>query len=577
MPARDTSSDFQFNQQEFHISSYSSRIVFKSAEFVDFDLLNDNRTLLYTCKLLKQDTSFTRNAWTELFVFLFDHYLVMTKAKEDDSLTDYHVVARPVPLELLSLNNFTDPPKRKRSRTFPFSSRRKQSVEELEPLNPGGLSLDNSTESHLVYPCTIRYLGRQQAIHMLFTEDQDARMELKQKLEEAIGLRKAAQALNNRFGLKLLTTDTFYTAPASSNDTFPYTARFTCSVPFNTGDGRPHVAVGGADGVWIGLRHDIQSFRRVLPLKMVRQCAILEDFRLLLVLADRVLRAYDVDYLVRSSSEDIPAQNMRLASDVQFFRVGDQGGHTRIAYMKKQGLQDSIFRVLEPTVQKASQRIAPLSPTSTWFRLTREFYVPVESFDLGFLKEGFMILSTKGIDVVNFADFHQFRLPRREGLSEPLAKRCEACKPIAMLRVGSEFLLCYNEFGIYLNKHGEPIRGSSTVEWEGNAAHVAMYWPYILLFNPRFIEVRHASKGHLVQIIFGDEIRCIFDGRRRASATGGILGKEESLQIDSPHVVMSVPLEILPGTPLQARKSAVAHQVFEVFPTFALASNLTRS
>ncbi|KAF8833503.1 hypothetical protein BDN67DRAFT_985996 [Paxillus ammoniavirescens] len=232
MPARDTSSGFQSDQQEYHISSYSSRIVFKSAEFV----------------LLKQDAGFTRNAWTELSVFLFDHHF-MTKAEEDDSVTNYHVIAR----------------------------RRKQSVSEPEPLNPGG--------APWIIP---QGLVSQQTVHTLFTEDQDARMELKQKLEEAISPRKAAQALNNRFELRLLTTDTFFTAPAPSNDTFPYTARFTCSVPFNTGDGRPHVAVGGADGVWIGLRYDIQSFRRVLPLKMVRQCAILEDFRLFLVLADRV-------------------------------------------------------------------------------------------------------------------------------------------------------------------------------------------------------------------------------------------------------------------------------------------------
>ncbi|KAF9233726.1 hypothetical protein BU15DRAFT_53492 [Melanogaster broomeanus] len=112
----------------------------------------------------------------------------------------------------------------------------------------------------------------------------------------------------------------------------------------------------------------------------------------------------------------------------------------------------------------------------------------------------------------------------------------------------------------------------STVDWEGNAEHVAMHWPYILVFNSQFIEVRHASKGHLVQIILGDDIRCVCDAT-------DIQGKEGTQQIDNvescTHVVMSVPLEI----PSQAGKSrtVLARQVFEVSPTFALASNLTES
>ena len=52
-----------------------------------------------------------------------------------------------------------------------------------------------------------------------------------------------------------------------------------------------------------------------------------------------------------------------------------------------------------------------------------------------------------------------------------------------------------------------------TVEWEGKAARVAWHLSYILLFNPRFIEVRHTLTGRLVQVIFGNNIRCICDGR----------------------------------------------------------------
>jgi hypothetical protein len=53
-------------------------------------------------------------------------------------------------------------------------------------------------------------------------------------------------------------------------------------------DGRTFVAIGCTDGIWIGLEHDPKSMRKVLHLKMVTQCAALDDFGVLLALADGV-------------------------------------------------------------------------------------------------------------------------------------------------------------------------------------------------------------------------------------------------------------------------------------------------
>ena len=59
------------------------------------DLLDENRQLIHTGKLLRQpDTGFEWSGWTELFILLFDNYLVMTKPKEKDGITKYHVNRR---------------------------------------------------------------------------------------------------------------------------------------------------------------------------------------------------------------------------------------------------------------------------------------------------------------------------------------------------------------------------------------------------------------------------------------------------------------------------------------------------
>ena len=71
-----------------------------------------------------------------------------------------------------------------------------------------------------------------------------------------------------------------------------------------------------------------------------------------------------------------------------------------------------------------------------------------------------------------------------------------------------------SEFGLYVNRHGDPIHMNGTIEWEGTAEHVAWHPPYILIFDQRFIEVRHVETGRLCQIIHGNDFRCIWDGYR---------------------------------------------------------------
>lgn len=120
----------------------------------------------------------------------------------------------------------------------------------------------------------------------------------------------------------------------------------------------------------------LAAFSKVLHVKNVMQCAVLEEFSMFLVLADHVrlpslplsfvsrttltlpfihqsLFAYQLEALVPSS---VPSQNPstqrgpeRLSgtAHVLFFSVGQLSGRTLVAYCKKKQL-DSVFRVLEP-------------------------------------------------------------------------------------------------------------------------------------------------------------------------------------------------------------------------------------
>ena len=118
------------------------------------------------------------------------------------------------------------------------------------------------------------------------------------------------------------------------------------------------------------------------------------------------------------------------------------------------------------------------------------------------------------------------------------------------------------EFGLYVDKQGDPRHPQGTIEWEGTAERVAWHPPYILLFNSGFIEVRHVKTGHLVQIISGNDIRCIWDGRGTSHSQAISEGSWDEIVSWEPRVHVAMNMEtIQPG-----RGVATAQHVFELVP-----------
>lgn len=581
-------------EQKVELWRYNANIVFKPGEAVDMDLLAENRSLIHAGKLLRQpDTGFEWSGWSELFVLLFDNYFVMTKPKEKDGITKYSVNRRPIPLDLLTLANFTDPPTQRGTGLLRGFGGNKGGDAQA---NTPGVTPDAATDSRVVYPCTVLHTGRLGGLYTVYAESSQARSEWKEKLEEAIGLRKVVQESNKVFEVETLSSDTFVVPSMLSpptnhswNAESSFTGKVTCSVPFTTADGRALVAVGCAEGVWIGFRHDSRSMRRVLHLKMVTQCAMLEDFGIFLVLADKSLFAYHIEALVPTSPQSANTtqtpQKLNGSKDVHFFSVGSLGGRTLVIYMKKKGL-DSVFRVLEPVVGKINEKAkAPVflssrfglrQPRSEWFRIYRDFFLPSESYDLIFLKARIAILCTKGFEIMDLSDFKSVTIPQRDDpRHEKLAKRCESCRPMGMFRSSeNEFLLCYDEFGLYVNRHGDPSRTKGTIEWEGTAEHVAWHPPYVLIFDSRFIEVRHIETGRLCQIIPGNDLRCIWDGRGGSAPpiAPGPNGtwEEAPSQEARVHGVMRSDDSAQGRVGSSSAGRGVAQHVFELIPTVPL-------
>lgn len=153
----------------------------------------------------------------------------------------YLSVRQPIPLDLLTLATFTDPPTQRG--TGLLRGLRGGGAEKHGDMSyTGGQAAPESAgDSRAVYPCTIHHNGRVGGLYTLYAESAASRAEWKQRLEEAIGLRKIVQESNKVFEIETLSSDTFLipsvmagpSAPTWNNDN-TFTGKVTCSIPFST-------------------------------------------------------------------------------------------------------------------------------------------------------------------------------------------------------------------------------------------------------------------------------------------------------------------------------------------------------
>lgn len=497
----------------------------------ELDLLNPMRELIHQGRVYRYDRQTSMSSGSELMLYLFDNYFVVAKptkmSKNREGPTRYTIKAKPTPLELLTLGEFDAPPQ----------TRALGLLKGIRNAGGGG-EADSQSSDRTVYPFTYMLEGQLSGQYTLWTDSAKAREEWHEKLKHAKVLRAAVSEGIKVFEFTPLSLDTFYEAtrygatPANTED---YTGSVTCSTPFTTVDGRKLIAVGCEQGVWIGIRHEMASLRKVLHVRGVTQLAVLEEFGIFLVLADKSLLAYSLEALVPTTQSPTSARSaapQRLSvREIVFFTVGQHEGRTLVLYMKRKGL-NSVFRVLEPIVNRnvddvqRPQRRAfgnLLSRNSDWFRIYKDFFIPVEATNVHFLRSKMAIVCSKGFEIMDLSLFRGGSIPifdaakvrERPALVE-LSKKCESARPLAMFRSKEgEFLLCYDSFGVYVDRHGEPNRDLQAIEWEGRPLEpkdVVFHPPYLLLISRTFIEVRHIDTAKLVQIYTGKDLRCTWDG-----------------------------------------------------------------
>ncbi|KAG8882288.1 RHO1 GDP-GTP exchange protein 2 [Tulasnella sp. 332] len=503
-------------ENKFNLAQLDQQLVFRNIEPVDLRLRDENRELLYKGQLKRRGGNANENG--DLQVFLFDHALLMVKAKTKHE--QFRVFKRPIPLELLVVSALEEVAPGRPATAKPRQTIMKRSSFSKDSASSAPSSLASSstnvrassTTSILPIPLrerdsnnnkngyaiTFMHLGRKGYSMTLWASTPIGR----RKWLEAIAKQQDAMRKGSLMFDMMPLSESFFLGQNKVN----------CAVPFNQG---MQVAYGTDTGVYFSdLKDRSKNPIQVLALPDIIQVDVLEEYELLVVLSERTVLSFPMDALDPSDPTAALRRGKKESSHTTFFKAGTCLGRTLLCIVKASALSSTI-KTLEPIDQNVRAKNKPtfrklLQGGNEMLKVFKEFYIPTESSSIHFLKTKLCVGCTKGFEIVDLETLDTQGLLDPADATLDFVQKKENTRPIAIYRIENDFLLCYDEFAFYVNKSGWRARPEWIVHWEGSPTSFALYYPFVLAVEPTFIEVRHVDSGRLVQIIPGNNLRCLF-------------------------------------------------------------------
>ncbi|KAF8159549.1 CNH domain-containing protein [Crassisporium funariophilum] len=476
-------------ENRFNLLQLDQQLVFKPGEEADLRLSDEGREMVYKGVLNKRDG--------EIQVYLFDHALLFTKLVKTKQHEQFKVYRRPIPLELLFITHHAEEANgNSRVQKKPQALVRRPSKERMTPNVVAAVTIRSDPKGQ--HWINFVHLGRKYYNLMLWATTP---MSQKKWLEAII---KQQQAMRDRS----MIFDTF----TLSEGFFSGPNKVNCAAPYSGGR---RVVYGTDDGVYLSdLREPHQEPVKVLALLDVLQVDVLEDYQLLIVLSERQVITFPLEALDPLDPMAGLKRAKRISSHTSFFKAGFCLGRVLVCIVKSSQLS-STFKTLEPIDQNIRGRAKPtfkklLQGGNDTLKLYREFYIPVESTSIHYLKTKMCVGCSRGFEIVDLESLDTQGLLDPNDESLEFVRKRENLRPMAIYRIHNEFLLCYDEFAFYVNKNGRRSRPNFMVHWEGMPTGFALHEPYVLAFEPSFVEIRHIETGLMSQVIQGTNLRLLF-------------------------------------------------------------------
>ncbi|KAI9253531.1 CNH domain-containing protein [Phascolomyces articulosus] len=510
-------------KQHVEILEISDQLTTKHGENHELELKAPHRRLYHHGDLKRRAQTIEVTEKTDIHAFVFDHLFLMTKYRKTNTGEEYRVWKRPIQLQMLFVLGNTDSPVSGGTSGSANSGTRPQLPNSASSYMLQGASGATAGGTGVVQ-LTLQHLGQRDGLYHFFCNSTEERYRWIKAIDDAKAALKKRQG-DAVFEMRTLDDMSFrYFGSVGSTGG---SGRISCSVPFVSANGEQKIVIGTDVGVYIKSLSQSNDLRRVLPSDNVTQVLMMERQHILLVLADKVLKAYSIDALDTPKAGRAPDRSgHEVAQNVNFFQVGYCNGKDLVVYKKKKSTS-SVFVAMEPICDLRDPRSERLLTQRTglfssrgsnhsWFKTYTEFYVGAEASNIHFLKSKVsVVVESRGFEIIdpenlavggrNIPDsvHPEFNFIQRH--TEPL-------KPLAMYRIQDKFLLCYNRFAFYVNNRNGSLvqRGagkSLLCEWNGTPEHIVYQHPYIIAVDQQFIEIRHVDTGELVQIIKGENMR----------------------------------------------------------------------
>ncbi|ORY12916.1 CNH domain-domain-containing protein [Clohesyomyces aquaticus] len=497
-------------ENHFNLMQLNRDLKFRPGEFVDLKLTDENRQLVFKGMLKKSPTDTTG----DITCYLFDHAVLLVRIKTVNKREEQKVYKKPIPLELLVITQM-DEIIPKMGITKRPSANLMAGAKAISTAAPKG----DATKQQ-GYPITFKHLGKGGYEQTLYASTPISQ----QKWMEHIEAQQRSLRERSNIFTKTILNEGFFSAAI----------RVTCAVPIGEysqesshrdstdgyADGGRKLVFGTDAGIYVVDRKPKDaSFkpRRVLDCKSVTQVDVLEQHQIVLVLADKTLFSYAMEALDPDESQAIVKRPKKICH-ANFFKSGICLGQQLVATVKTTSLSTTI-KVFEPKdsmagKSKKSGFAKMLSTGQDQLKPYKEFYIPTESSSIHFLRSKLCVGCARGFEVVSLETLETQSLLDQADTSLDFVARKENIKPIHIERMASEFLLCYTDYSFFVNRNGWRARADWKITWEGNPVAFAVFHPYILAFEPSFIEIRHMDSGGLIHIVTAKNIRMLHSSTR---------------------------------------------------------------
>ncbi|KAF7332276.1 Rho guanyl-nucleotide exchange factor [Mycena kentingensis (nom. inval.)] len=140
----------------------------------------------------------------------------------------------------------------------------------------------------------------------------------------------------------------------------------------------------------------------------------------------------------------------------------------------------STFKALESFEQNVCGRAKPtfkklLQGGDDTLKSLRDFYVPVESTLVHYIKTRLCIGGSKEFEIVDLESLETQGLLDPTDESLEFVRKRENLRPMAIYRINDDFLLCDDEFAFYFNRTRRRSRKEFMVLWEGTPTGFALH------------------------------------------------------------------------------------------------------